>query len=165
MAKYTITADSFAELREVFTEMFGDAAPTEASAGAEAAEQKVRRTRGPNKPKEAPQAPDPAPVPTTAAADDPFAPAAESKTAPEQSSDDPFATPTPAANPSVEKLIGRLEEKAKSIPDGENKVAAYAIKSLGLSPSLKLPDVFAALRGGNVPQDGIDALLKLTGGL
>ena len=158
--KISISGDTLDDLQDALAALMGGDEPANvavtstAGAGAATTEAPKRRGRPPK------AAPDPAPVGATAAAEDPFATAAK----PDDSGDDPFGAPaaTPAINPSVAKLIERLEQKAKEV--GEPRLLSYAVRMLGLSPSMTLAQVFENLLSGKQPQESIDRMLDQTGG-
>ena len=160
--KISITGDTLDDLQDALAALMGGdepanvAATSMAGAGSIAAEAPKRRGRPPK------AAPDPAPVGAATTVEDPFATAAK----PDDSGDDPFGAPTsvamPAINPSVAKLIERLEQKAKEV--GEPRLLSYAVRMLGLSPSMTLAQVFENLLSGKQPQESIDRMLDQTGG-
>ena len=156
--KISISGDTLDDLQDALAALMGGDEPANvaaASTAGAAAEAPKRRGRPPK------AAPDPAPVGAVAtAAEDPFATAAK----PDDSGDDPFGAPAamPAINPSVAKLIERLEQKAKEV--GEPRLLSYAVRMLGLSPSMTLVQVFENLLAGKQPQESIDRMLDQTGG-
>ena len=157
--KISISGDTLDDLQDALAALMGgdepaNVAATSAAGSGSAAEAPKRRGRPPK------AAPDPAPVGAAAAVEDPFATAAK----PDDSSDDPFGAPAamPAINPSVAKLIERLEQKAKEV--GEPRLLSYAVRMLGLSPSMTLAQVFENLLSGKQPQESIDRMLDQTGG-
>ena len=175
--RFTIAGNSRADLLAAFHELFGEDGETTANSAVKA--EKASRSR------KGAAAPDPAPIPATAAQPDPFAaaPAAAGPTqaaaaadpfaaAPQPPGDDPFAAPAtapttaaaPLTNPAVEKLIERLELKVSEPTVGPNRMRDYLAKLLGLAPSVTLAEMYSKLRGGSFTQDVIDKLLDQTGG-
>jgi hypothetical protein len=156
--KYTVGGNTVEELRAAFEELFGESAP-------------AKTTRAPRGSKK--DAPEPIQVPPATATEQPttnvFNPpvtAAGGTAAPDVFNPPPAANPfqgaAPTGSPAVEQLISNIVTKIPII--GTGPALTYLVKSLSLSPSITLDEIYALLRAGKIPPEVVDDLVKQTAG-